>query len=544
MLDWLWRYRPSWLGGDLLAGVVVAMMMIPQAMAYALLAGLPPVAGLYASILPPLCYAVFGSSMTQSVGPMAIVSLMTAAALAPLAAPGSAAYLALAGQLALLTGALLLLCGLLRLGCLANFLSRPVVSGFSNGTALLIAYDQLPVLLGAPPPQLHPPSALLGVAALAALWLTRRYLAAALRRLGLRAALADTGARLAPMLVVLAGVALVDLLDLARAGVRVTGPTPSGLPALALALPGPQWRDLLAAALPIAFIVFLMSMSAAQSAALQRGQILRSNRELIGLGAANLASAASGGLPVTGSLSRSALNLAAGAHTPLASLVTAALLALALVSPGRWLAALPLPVLAATIVVAVLGMVETATLKTAWRYDRADALALLATMAGVLLLGVRAGVLCGVLLSTATLIWRASRPHIAVLGRIAGSEHYRNVTRHQVETWPDILLLRVDGGLFFGNVGAVEQRVEAELLAQPRSRHLVLVLSAVNLIDSTAMLALTELNRTLARRGLRMHLAEVKGPLMDRLRHSELLGELSGSVYLSTALACADLQAA
>ncbi|MES2741547.1 MAG: SulP family inorganic anion transporter [Pseudomonadota bacterium] len=541
MLLWLKQYRRALLAGDLTAGVVVAMMMIPQGMAYALVAGLPPVAGLYASILPPILYACLGSSMTQSVGPMAIVSLMTAAALAPLAAAGSALYGVLAAQLALMCGAVLLLCGMLRLGFLANFLSRPVISGFSNGAALVILLGQLPVLLGAHLPAWHGPSTVMGGASLLLLWLAKRYLAALLRHLGWAAPVAETAARLAPMLLVMGATALVALCGLDRLGVRTTGAVPAGLPSLNLATSSRHWQALLSPALLISFIIFLMSMSAAQTLAQKRGEKLLTNRELLGLGAANAASALSGGLPVTGSMSRSAVNFTAGAHTPLATVVSSLLLALALLAPTGWLALLPLPVLAATIIFAVSGMLDAATLRQAWRYDRGDALALLASAAGVLALGVQAGVVIGVLLSIGTLLWRASRPHIAVLGRIAGSEHYRNVERYPGHTLPHILLLRIDAGLFFGNIDAVAAKVDEEVRQRPACRHLVLVLSAVNQIDSTALFGLIDLNLALRARGIDLHLAEVKGPVMDRLQHSQLLGELRGPVYLSTALACAHL---
>lgn len=541
MLYWLRSYRRSWLTGDITAGIVVAMMMVPQGMAYALVAGLPPVAGIYASILPPLLYALFGSSMTQSVGPMAIVALMTGAALAPLADPGSTLSLVLAAQLALISGAALMLCGVLRLGVLANFLSRPVMSGFSNGAAIVIAAGQVQPLLGAAAPHYHLPSAVLGLGSLLLLWLAKRWLAALLRRCGVPAGAAEVTARLVPMLVVLAGAALVALLGLAQLGVQTIGNVPSGLPSLSLAFSHLHWRTLLSPGLLIAFIIFLMSMSAAQTLAQKRGEKLSTNRELLGLGAANLAASVTGGFPVTGSLSRTAVNFAAGAHTPLASMISAALLALALVAPTGWLALLPMPVLAATILVAVVGMLDTSILVQAWRYDRGDALALLATAAGVLLLGVEAGVVIGVVLSMGTLIWRASRPHIAVLGRIPGSEHYRNVERYAAQTTAGILVLRIDAGLFFGNAEAVNERLEEELHAHPDTRHLLLVLSGVNAIDSTALFAMMEWNRTLAGRGVTMHLAEVKGPVIDRLRQSNLLQQLRGPVFLSTALACAAL---
>ncbi|WP_426104403.1 SulP family inorganic anion transporter [Massilia sp. TSP1-1-2] len=543
MLHWLRHYRRSLLAGDISAGIVVAMMMVPQGMAYALVAGLPPVVGLYASIVPPLLYALFGSSMTQSVGPMAITSLMTGAALAAIPNVGPGLYMVLAAQLALLSGAVLLLCGLLRVGFLANFFSRPVMSGFTIGAALLIAWGQVEPLLGGSVRTLHLPSAALGLGSLAALFLARQFLAALLRAAGMRAGAADVVARLAPMFVVLGATLLVAALDLGGAGVHLTGEVPSGLPGLNLASSARHWPQLVKPALLIGFVIFLISMSAAQTLALRRQEKLQSNYELVGLGLANIGSALTGGFPVTGSISRSAVNFSAGANTPLASVISAALLALALVAPTGWLALLPLPTLAASIIVAVLGMLELSTLRTAWRYDRGDALALLATLAGVLSLGIEAGVVLGVLLSMGNLIWRASRPHIAVLGRIAGSEHFRNIERHPAQTTPDVLMLRIDANLFFGNVEAVNARIEEELQAHPDTRHLVLVMTAVSSIDTSALFGLEELNLSLRQRAIGLHLAEVKGPVVDRLRHSDLIDALNGKVFLSAAMACETLSA-
>jgi SulP family sulfate permease len=345
------------------------------------------------------------------------------------------------------------------------------------------------------------------------------------------------------MAVVLGATALVPLLGLEALGVRTTGTVPSGLPMFQLAASHQHWQALLQPALLTGFMVFLISMSGAQTLAMKRAEKLRSNAELIGLGAANVGSALSGGFPVTGSISRSAVNFAAGANTQLASLITAGLLALALVAPTGWLALLPLPALAATIIVAVLGMLDTTTLRTAWRYDRADAAALAATAGGVLALGVEAGVVVGVALSMGALIWRASRPNIAVLGRIPGTEHFRDVERHTANTASGLLLLRVDAGLFFGNVEAVNERIEEELAAHPETRHLVLVLSAVNAIDTSALFALGELNVMLRARGIGLHLAEVKGPVLDRLKQSDLLGVLNGQLFLSTAMAWDSLSA-
>jgi len=536
---WLKHYHRDLLAGDIAAGVIVALMLIPQGMAYAMVAGLPPVVGLYASILPPIAYAVFGSSMVQSVGPMAITSLMTGTALAALAPPGSPLSVVLAGQMALIAGVVLFLCGIFRLGFLAGFLSRPVMSGFTTGAALLITGGQIEPLLGGPLVAIHLPSAIIGVSSLLTLWVAKQYLASGLSALGMSARVAETLARLAPVAVLVGATAVVGVLGLAPGGVKAVGEIPSGVPGIALSVSAEHWRALLVPGVLIAFMIFLSSQSAAQSLALKRGERISTNRELLGLGAANLASALSGGLPVTGSISRSAVNYSAGANTPLASVISAAVVLILLVVPTAWVSLLPLPALAATIILAVLGMIDLTTLRDAWRYDRGDAGALLATVAGVLLLGVEEGVILGVVLSLATLIWRTSRPHIAVIGRIPGSEHFRNVERHDVETLPEVLMLRIDADLYFGNVDAVVDRLENLLKARAMQGlatcHVVLVMSAVSLIDTTGLYALTEINRSLRAQAIKLHLTEVKGPVMDRLQQSELLGkELSGQVFLST----------
>ncbi|MBP8185047.1 MAG: sulfate permease [Pseudomonas sp.] len=543
MLLWLKNYRLQLLAGDLSAGVIVVLMMVPQGMAYAVVAGLPPVLGLYASVLPALAYALFGSSKVQSVGPMAITSLMTATSLAALAPSGSDLYVAMAAQMALIAGVVLLLCGLLRLGFLAHFLSRPVLSGFTTGAALVIGASQLKALLGGSFTQLNLPGASIGLLALLALWLGKERLAPLLGRLGLSASRASLLSKLAPVVVLALATLTVWQWDLAAAGVVVLGPIAQGLPNIGLQLLGlEQLRSLLAPSLLIGFIIFLSSQSAAVTLAQKRGERINSNQELLGLGAANLASAFSGSFPVTGSISRSAVNYAAGANTPMASVITAGLMALLLCIPTGWLALLPLPALAASIIIAVLGMLDFDTPLQAWRFDRSDAVAWLATLIGVLLVGVESGVMLGVAISLGSLIWRASRPHIAVLGRIAGSEHFRNIQRHNAQTHPQIVMLRIDSGMFFGNAELINDRVLEALHAE--TAHVVLVLSAVNLIDTSALYSLAELNRNLLSRSIKLHLAEVKGPLMDRLQQSDLLLKpLSGQVFLSAAVALDSLNA-
>jgi SulP family sulfate permease len=337
------------------------------------------------------------------------------------------------------------------------------------------------------------------------------------------------------MLAVVVSTAVVSTGQLDRsAGIAVVGNVPQGLPQLSLVLPDAATLGLLwLPALLIALVGFVESVSVAQSLALKRQQRIVPNRELLGLGVANVASALSGGYPVTGGFARSVVNFAAGAHTPLAGVVSALLMSLVIAGLTGLFFHLPHAVLAATIIVAVMGLVDLDSLRRAWRYDRADAFSLLGTALGVVLLGVEAGILTGVALSLGALVWRSSRPHMAVVGRVPGTEHFRNVLRHQVETVPGLLALRVDESLFFANATVVEDRIGDQLRADPGLRQVLLICSAVNQIDATALEVLTELERSLATRGIGFMLAEVKGPVMDRLRDTDLGRRLDGRIFLS-----------
>lgn len=549
--DWLRRYQSAWLAGDMTAGLIVTVMLIPQSLAYALLAGLPPEVGLYASILPMLAYALIGSSMTLAVGPVAVASLMTASALQPLAASGSAEYVAMAVQLSLLSGAMLLAFGALRLGFLAHFLSHPVISGFITGSAVLIAVGQLKHLMGVQVAgnnvfetihalvnaiaQTNPVTFLLGLGSVVFLWAARRFMATALSKMGVSAKAAELASKLAPMVAVIVSTALVAVFRLDEtAGVSVVGAVPQGLPGFGFPMPdwsalGPLWLP----ALLISLVGFVESVSVAQSLALKREQRIKPDRELLGLGAANVASALSGGYPVTGGFARSVVNFSAGANTPLAGVISAALMAMVIAWMTGLFHYLPHAVLAATIIVAVSSLVDTKTLKEAWHYDRADAFSLLATALGVVAFGVEAGILMGVALSLGVLVWRSSHPHMAVVGRVPGTEHFRSVERHRVETVPGLLALRVDESLYFANAALVEDHVESLLVQDPSIKRVLLACAAVNQIDATALGVLTQMEHSLRKRGIELALAEVKGPVMDRLKDTLLGKKLEGRIYLS-----------
>ncbi len=550
--DWLRRYQRPWLSGDLTAGLIVTVMLIPQSLAYAMLAGLPPQIGLYASILPLLAYALFGSSMTLAVGPVAVASLMSASALTPLAAPGSESYIMMAVLLALMSGLILFVAGILRLGFLAYFLSHPVISGFISGSAILIAIGQLKYLLGISLPSgsiiatmkglvhqisaINTNTAIIGIAALLFLFFARSALAPLLKSAGLPAKLAELLTKLAPMAAVIVSTAVVASTGLDQsAQVAIVGQVPSGLPSLVLPpISWQQTQSLWLPALLISLVGFVESVSVAQSLALKRSQRISPDRELLGIGAANIASALSGGYPVTGGFARSVVNFSAGANTPAAGVISAVLMAIVISAFTGWFYYLPVSVLAATIIVAVLGLLDWHTLREAWRYDKADAVSLLLTFAGVIFLGVEEGILLGVALSLAVLVWRSSHPHMAIVGRVPGTEHFRNIDRHQVETLPGLVALRVDESLYFANAQIIEEKIESLIQSNAGTRTVLLILSAVNQLDSTALAMLTDVQKNLAARHITLQFAEIKGPVLDRLRSTPLGETMCDQIFLST----------
>ncbi|MFV1530878.1 MULTISPECIES: SulP family inorganic anion transporter [unclassified Phaeobacter] len=550
LLTWGRAYSRLNLTNDLIAAVIVTIMLIPQSLAYALLAGLPPEAGLYASIVPILLYAVFGTSRALAVGPVAVVSLMTAASLSEIAAQGSIGYGVAALSLAALSGAILLAMGLLRLGFLANFLSHPVIAGFITASGVLIATSQIKHVLGVNAdghtlpelllslaqnlPELNWPTALIGVGATGFLVWVRHGLNPALRALGVGAPLAGFLTKAGPVAAVIATTLAVWGLDLAERGVRIVGAVPQALPPFTLPdLSYELLAQLILPAVLISVIGFVESISVAQTLAAKRRQRIDPDQELIGLGSANLGAAFTGGFPVTGGFSRSVVNFDAGAETPAAGAFTAIGLAIAAVALTPLIYFLPKATLAATIITAVLGLVDFSILRRSWAYSKSDFAAVLATIALTLLLGVEAGVTAGVLLSILLHLYKSSRPHIAEVGRVPGTEHFRNVLRHEVETHPSLLTLRVDESLFFANARFLEDCIHRRVADDPQIDHVVLQCSAINDIDLSALDSLEEIMHRLSEMGVTLHLSEVKGPVMDRLRRGDFLTHLSGQVFLS-----------
>jgi SulP family sulfate permease len=558
ILEWGRTYNRGVLTSDLMAAVIVTIMLIPQSLAYAMLAGLPPVVGLYASIMPLVLYAIFGTSRTLAVGPVAVISLMTASAVGTVAEAGSAAYLEAAVTLAALSGVMLAVLGLLRLGFLANLLSHPVISGFITASGILIATSQLKHILGIRgegetwPEMLHglassigainPATVAIGLPALAFLFWVRKGLKPALQTLGMAPRMADMVAKAGPVVAVALTILAVIGFELGDKGVAVVGAVPQGLPPFTL--PSTDLgliQQLWVPALLISIIGFVESVSVAQTLAAKRRQRISPDQELIGLGASNIASALSGGYPVTGGFARSVVNFDAGAQTPAAGAFTAVGIALASLFLTPLLFHLPIATLAATIIVAVLSLVDFKTPRQLWAYSKADFAAHAATIIVTLLAGVELGVIAGVAVGLLLYLWRASRPHAAIVGRVAGTEHFRNVERHTVITLPHLLSLRIDESLTYLNARWLEDYVLELVAERPELRHVVLMFSAVNAVDASGLESLEAINHRLGDAGVGLHLSEVKGPVMDRLKRSHLLEELHGKVFLSQDQAFAEL---
>jgi sulfate permease, SulP family len=550
ILEWGRTYDRSTLTSDAVAAIIVTIMLIPQSLAYAMLAGLPPQVGLYASILPLIAYAIFGTSRTLAVGPVAVISLMTATAAGSVAVQGSPEYVAAALILALLSGLILTIMGLLRLGFLANLLSHPVVSGFITAAGILIAFSQLKHILGirasgetlpemvftmaANLRGINLPTLIIGFVALAFLVWVRKAFKPLLVRVGLKPRKADIVAKAGPVFAVVASIVAVVSLDLQGRGVAIVGAIPTGLPPLTVPLMDPGlWSALLIPALLISVIGFVESVSVAQTLAAKRRQRIRPDQELIGLGTSNIVAAFSGGYPVTGGFARSVVNFDAGAETPAAGAYTAVGIAAATLFLTPLLFFLPIAVLAATIIVAVLSLVNLHQPREVWRYSKSDFAAMTGTILVTLLMGVEAGVITGVAISLALYLWRASRPHAAIVGRVPGTEHFRNVLRHDVETTPNVLTFRIDESLTFINARWLEEKILELVAERPALEHLVLMCSAVNEIDASALESLEAINHRLKDAGVQLHLSEVKGPVMDRLRRSDLFDELTGEVFFS-----------
>jgi SulP family sulfate permease len=540
IVAWLRSYQRADLGPDIIAGLTTAVMLVPQAMGYALLAGLPPIHGLYASVAPILFYAIFGTSRHLAVGPVAMDSILVAGAVGAIAELGTDHYILIAAALGIMVGAIQAGLGFLRAGFLVNFLSRPVVAGFTAAAALIIAASQLGNLLGVQLPRTHHvhrvvwealqrvsdwswPTLAIGVASIAALVLAKK------RIPRFPTALA----------VVVVATCIVWVLGLADQGVAVVGQVPAGLPGLSIPSVDPSILvGLIPAAATIALVSFMEAISVGRTFAQQFRYDIYPNRELIALGFANLTGGVTGGYPVAGGFSRTAVNARAGARTQLAALITCAVVVVTLLVLTSAFYNLPKAALSAIIVAAVVGLIDVQGAREVFRVKRTDFYLLVLTFFATLSLGIQWGILVGIGASLLLFLVRTTRPHFAVLGRIPESQTYLNAARHpQAETIPGIILVRIDAQFYFGNVSFLKETVR-KLIDECESpvRYFVLEAAGVNGLDSAAAATLAELDEELAARGVKLVLTRIKGPVRDVLHRTGLLEKLAaeGRVYLST----------
>lgn len=542
ILDWLPGYSKDNLSGDINAGMVTAIMLVPQSMAYSMLAGLPPEMGLYASMLPLVLYAVFGSSRVLAVGPVALVSLMVGSTLNGLSGTLTPEQLpAAAGLLALMVGLISVAMGLLKLGFIVNFISHHVISGFTSAAALIIGLSQLKHLLGVPIPRTHNiftimeqavaqlptvngATLMIGLFAIGVLFFFKNVLGKVMQGMPFK----DSATKAGPLVVVVASTIVAFAWDLAnRSGVKVVGEIPQGVPPLAIpAIDVEMLIVLMPSAILISFVGFVESVSIAKVLASRKRQKVIPNQELVGLGTANLGAAFSGGYPVTGGFSRSSVNFQAGANTPVAAIITAFIVTLTAAFLTPLLHHLPKAVLASIIMVAVVSLIDVKTLRHAWHYSKADGLTLIGTFAAVLATGIETGLAIGVVIAIALHLWRASQPHVAVLGRVPGTEHFRNYKRHDVLRAKAVTAARIDESLMFANAAWLEDWALGFVADNPDSKHLVLNCAAINYVDGSALEVLDRLEEELQNAGVILHLSDVKGPVMDRLQKEGLAKRL------------------
>lgn len=557
-LTWGRTYNRHTFLHDGIAALVVSMLLIPQALAYAMLAGLPPQVGLYASLLPLLAYAVFGSSGQLSVGPFAITSIMTATALGSLLLNINVTpqqVLIAAATLALLSGLFLVAFGVFRLGFLTNFISFPVVTGFIAASALIIAASQLGNIVGLKIhnadffsifaqlfgqwQQISLPALLFSAGLILFLFFIPKLIRHLALRAGFKPAKAEVLSKITPVLAIMLSIALVKGFDLPRYGIQILGDVPQGLPVLVLPdwqqlnFSGQDWQALLNSALLLSIIGFISSLSAAQSFAAKQRQRINPNQEAIALGIANISAGCSGAFPVSASLSRSAVAFNTGAKTPAASALTAISVFLCCVYLTPVLFYLPVVTLAAMIVLAVTSLFDFAAMRRTFVYSLKDFSALIITFVLTLSEGLEWGLIAGVLVSIALHLYRSSSPHVAILGLVPDTEHFRNIERHQVITDERIISLRIDASLYFANARFLADKINEVVARSPKAKHLILLCSAINDIDASAIESLNAINQYLKEAGIVLHLSEVKGPVMDRLKHSQFLDSLTGNIYLS-----------
>jgi len=560
VMQWWPEYNGEAFRADLVAGIVVLFITVPQVIAYAFLAGLPAETGLYAAIMALLCYAAFGSCRTLAVGPTAILAMMSLESVSAFQTPGTLEYTLLASKLAMVTGGVLVLLRIVNFGAVVSFLSHAVVTGFITAAAILIITNQIPSILGlsAPPgtavvavlqhvasgvDSLNLAAMSIAIGAMFLLWFCRHHLEALLQSTGIHARWIGSLVKSAPMYAVIISGAIVWSMGLIQSsGVSVVGVIPNQLPTWAqMDLSLEEIQQLLPSALLMSMVIFMESTSIGAAVASKRREKIEPNQELVGLGLANLGSAMVGGFPVAGSFARTIVNFSSGAVTPVASLVTCVLVVITLVWFAPWFYYLPKAVLSAIIVMSAIQLIDLHDIRKTFQFNRIDSVTFACTFLAVLVLGVETGILVGIAISFLLLIRSSSKPHIAVVGRVGNTETFRNVLRYEVETSPQVLALRVDESIYFVNTRYIEVFLFNKIADSPAIKHVILICSSANFIDTSGLEMLELLQDSLAEVGVTLHLAEVKGSVMDKLKETEFFANMKGNVYFSTDIALKDL---
>ena len=560
IIDVIRDYRRADFHHDLVAGLVVGMITVPQAIAYAFLAGLPPEAGLYACLAPMVIYAVLGTSKQLVVGPVAVAALMVAAAVGEYAPAGSDAYLGITTILCFQAGFVLWLLRLSNMGGVVNLLSHPVIVGFVNAAALLIIISQLGPLTGIPSDavqdpltrlaslvqsagQWNPTALALGLACGIGMWLIGHHLTVPLRLIGIDLPRDHPVTRLGPLLVAIAAGIAVWAGDLHETrGLAVIGQVPGGLPSLTLPpMDWDLWVDLLPSSTMIALVAYVESFSIGTTLATRQRTRVNGHQELIALGAANIGAGLTGAYPVAGSFTRSSVNYQSGARTQVSSLVCMVVILLTLLFFTPAFTLLPHAALAAIVIVSVFGLLDFRSIFAHWKVHRDDSITQIVTLVTVLAFGVETGLITGVALSIAFFVRRVSRPHIAIVGRVGNTESFRAARRYEVETFAHVAAIRVDESMFFANANQIENKLLKIIQRRPGTRHVLLVCTAVNLIDISGLEMLHRINENLSRMGITLHLSEVKAPVMEQLEAAAFVEELKGNIYFSTDQAMRDL---
>lgn len=550
--DTLSTYTTQTLNNDLVAGLITAILLIPQGMAYALLAGLPVEVGIYSSLLPALFYVVFGTSRVLSVGPVSIAAIMVASALTSQDAAQLGTPVQNAMILALEGGLILCLMSLFQMGNLVHYISQPVLSGFTSGAAIIILFSQLPSMLGIHLAtcenvflcaqqsyhDINSTEMLLGLMAMVIIILMGKPLLSILAKIGVNERFRTGISKSAPLITVIIGTVLVTKFTLdTNNGVAIVGAIPKGLPGIQLdlaSLTAAQFINLLPSAFFISLIAYVESVAIAKVMASIRNEKINPNQELIALGSANIASSFTGGMPVAGGFSRTMVNYTAGAQSQIAMFIAVVILSGVLLTVSDSLEAIPKAVLASIIIIAVLPLIGLKKIVSVWKQDKADGYSQLLTLLGVLLLGIEEGIILGVVATVISYLRRAGRPHIAVVGRIKNTEQFRNIKRHQVETWKDLLLIRIDENITFANINFISEFIEQEA-HNTKAKNIVLIFSSVSHIDTTAVNYFRQLINNLKLDGVSLHLAEVKGPVIDKLEKMDFINELlPGKVFFQT----------